>query len=74
MSDKDVTKEEKLGIIASHIRNIKVNKFNLELTILEEEASTSPNEADILSINSQITILNSKISALEEKYTAVQAE
>lgn len=74
MSDKDVTKEEKLAIIASHIRNIKVNKFNLELTVLEENASTSPNEDDIASINSQIAVIDRKISALESKYTAVQAE
>lgn len=74
MSDKNVTKEEKLGIIASHIRNIKVNKFNLELTILEEEATNSPNQDDITSINAQIAVYDSKLSALEAKYTAVQAE
>ena len=74
MTNIEVTKENKLEIVASRIHDLKINKFNLELTLLEEASISSPNTADVESINLQIEIYNSKITALEDKYTAIQSE
>jgi len=74
MTNKEITKEDKLGIVASRIHDLKINKFNLELTLLEEASISSPNTADVESINLQIEIYNSKITALEDKYTIIQSE
>jgi len=74
MTNKEITKEDKLGIVASRIHDLKINKFNLELTLLEEASISSPNTADVESINLQIEIYNSKITALENKYTIIQSE
>lgn len=74
MTNKEITKEDKLGIVASRIHDLKINKFNLELTLLEEASISFPNTADVESINLQIEIYNSKITALENKYTIIQSE
>jgi hypothetical protein len=74
MTNIEVTKENKLEIVASRIHDLKINKFNLELTLLEEASISSPNTADVESINLQIEVYNSKITALEDKYTIIQSE
>ena len=74
MTNIEVTKENKLEIVASRIHDLKINKFNLELTLLEEASISSPNTADVESINLQIEVYNSKITALEDKYTVIQSE
>jgi hypothetical protein len=74
MTNIEVTKEDKLEIVASRIHDLKINKFNLELTLLEEASISSPNTADVESINLQIEVYNSKITALEDKYTIIQSE
>ena len=74
MTNKELTKEDKLEVVASRIHDLKINKFNLELTLLEEASISSPNMADIESINLQIEVYNSKITALEDKYTIIQSE
>lgn len=74
MTNIEVTKEDKLEIVASRIHDLKINKFNLELTLLEEASISSPNTADVESINLQIEVYNSKITALEHKYTVIQSE
>ena len=74
MTNKEITKEDKLEIVASRIHDLKINKFNLELTLLEEASISSPNTADVESINLQIEVYNSKITALENKYTIIQSE
>jgi hypothetical protein len=42
--------------------------------LLEEASISSPNTADVESINLQIEVYNSKITALEDKYTIIQSE
>ena len=74
MTNKELTKEDKLEVVASRIHDLKINKFNLELTLLEEASISSPNTADVESINLQIEVYNSKITALEDKYTVIQSE
>ena len=74
MVTKEVTKQEKLDLVASRIRNHKINKFNSELFIIEEEASLDPTESDIASARASILSSESQIAALEEKYSVIQAE
>lgn len=74
MISTEVTKQEKLDLIASRIRNHKINKFNSELFIIEEEASLAPAESDIASARASILSSESQIAALEETYSVIQAE
>lgn len=74
MVNMSITKEDKLGLINARIRDLEINKYNLELTLLEESASTLPNTLDVQSINLEIDVFETKISALQDKYKVVQAE
>jgi hypothetical protein len=69
-----ITNEEKMGIINQHMRNVQVNKYNLELTLLEENALTSPNTETVTAITAQIAEANKKIAVLETELESVQAE
>jgi len=74
MSDKDVTKEQKLSMVASRIRGVKVEKFNAELNIIEQNALETPEESIVASANKIISNASSQIAALEAQYTLIQAE
>jgi hypothetical protein len=74
MSDKDVTKEQKLSIVASRIRGVKIDKFSAELNIIEQNALETPEESIVASANKIISNASSQIAALEAQYTLIQAE
>jgi hypothetical protein len=60
-----LSNEEKISIIDQHIKNIEYNKYNLEISLIEENAVANPEATTISSLNSQIAVLNSKISVLQ---------
>lgn len=74
MSDKDVTKEQKLSIVASRIRGVKVDKFNAELNIIEQNALEVPVAEIVASSNKIISNASAQIAALEAQYTAIESE
>jgi len=60
----ELTNEEKIGIVNQHIKTLNYNKYNLNLTILELNAVSSPNQATINEMILQISDLDDKISVL----------
>jgi hypothetical protein len=74
MSDKDITKEQKLSIVASRIRGVKVDKFNAELNLIEQNALETPEETIVASANKIISNAGAQIAALEAQYTAIESE
>ena len=60
-----LSNEEKTGIINQHLKNLHYSKFNLELSVVEENAKTSPEEATLTSLNTQLVDIDSRITALE---------
>jgi hypothetical protein len=71
MADYDLTAAEKIAVINSHIKNINYNKFNAELVIIEENASSSPDATKISDANAGIAEANSQIVALEAQIEAL---
>ena len=71
MADYDLTAEEKIAVINSHIKNINYNKFNAELVIIEESASALPSTTKISDANATITEAEAQIAALEAQITAL---
>ena len=65
MADYDLTAEEKISVINSHIKNINYNKFNAELVIVEENAAISPDASAVTRSNAQIAEADAQIAALE---------
>ena len=60
-----LTNEEKSGIISQHIKNVEYSLYNLSLSLIEENAVSSPDEDKISSLNDQISDLNAQKTALE---------
>jgi hypothetical protein len=60
-----LTNEDKLTIVNQHIKNVEFSKYNLELSLIEENSVASPDATTIASLNSQIVSANAKLAALE---------
>jgi len=60
-----LSNEEKAGIIDQHLKNLHYNKFNIEISIIEENAKTTPETAALTNLNTQLTDFNSRITALD---------
>lgn len=60
----ELTNEEKAAIVNQHIKNLELNIYNLQLSLLEENAVASPNAASVSSLNNQLTEANAKKTAL----------
>ena len=68
-----LSKEEKLSIIDSHRRNLAYNKYNLEMTKIQEEAKDSPSSVALEDLNSKINEISDQIAALDTEAAAVNA-
>ncbi len=68
-----LTNEDKAGIINQHKRNIEINKFNLELSLAEENAITSPNTELVATYTAQIADFAKKIAVLDAELAEVLA-
>jgi type I restriction-modification system DNA methylase subunit len=69
----ELTNEEKIQIINSHIKNLKTNKYNLQISIIQENSVEAPSSEKIAKLNSEISDTNSRITALEAEITSIQA-
>ena len=68
-----LTNEEKSAIVSQHIKNIEYSIYNLEVSIIEEEAVQAPNSNKISNLNSDITELNAKKAALTAELATLSA-
>lgn len=62
-----LSNEEKTTIVNQHLRNLHYSQFNLEMSLVEENAKTSPEPETIASLNSQLADIASRATALESE-------
>ena len=67
-----LTNEEKAQIINSHKKNLAMNKYNLELSILEEDAKDTPDSSALLLLNTQMSGIDKQIAALDLELDKLQ--
>lgn len=60
----ELTNEEKATIVNQHLKNVESNIFNLEMSLVEENAVATPNATSVSSLNAQLTEANAKKTAL----------
>lgn len=60
----ELSNEDKVSIIDQHLRNLEYSKYNLEISILEENAATTPDPSVIAGNQSKISEIENKITAL----------
>jgi hypothetical protein len=63
----ELTNEEKLGLIAQHIKSVDYSIYGLQLDLLELQAVPNADASQVSNINSRITLLNTKRAALVEE-------
>jgi hypothetical protein len=68
----ELTNEEKISILNQHIKNIVVNKYNLHVSILAEEAADPIDQIKIDALNNQIDAEQAKYDALLVEYNSLQ--
>jgi hypothetical protein len=62
-----VSLEEKKHMIGNFIKNLSYNRYNLEISLLAENAIDNPSQININSFNLQIEEIDDKILALKSE-------
>ena len=62
-----LTDNEKAAIIKAHIKNINSNKYNAELSLIEDEALEESNQDSVIFLQKRISDYNAQINALESE-------
>lgn len=65
----ELNNQEKTEVVNQHLKNVEYSLFNLNLSLVEEQAVATPNATNIASINSQITEMTAKKTALLAELT-----
>ena len=68
----ELTNEEKIGIVTQHIRSIASNIYNLQVSLIAENAVASINQENVDSLNSQVAVEVSRMSALEAELASLR--
>lgn len=63
----ELTNEEKIQIIDQHIRNLMLNKYNLELSKIENLAVKTAEEVAGMVFDERISEINTQVLALTEQ-------
>lgn len=66
-----LTNEEKVSVVNQHLKNLEYSKYNVELSLMEENSTTQINDDMILSLNEQLVSINAKINILQQEITAL---
>lgn len=62
-----LTNEEKLNIISQHQKSLETSKYNLQVSLLLENAVATPNATNVAYYNDQLTEVETKLSALADE-------
>lgn len=69
-----LSKEERTQIVNSHKKNLAMNKYNLELSLIEENAKGTPDANMLASLNAQVSSIDTQMAALDSELTSIAAE
>ena len=67
----ELTKEEKIGVIQSHMKNVQYAKYNAQITLVEEGAIETPSAENVAAANEVITKADLQLTALQAEIDAL---
>lgn len=67
----ELSKEDRLAVIESHMKNVAFNKYNAELSLIQEQALSAPKAKNIQAANDTIAQSNAQLAALQQEYDLV---
>ena len=71
MTAVELTKEEKIGVIQSHMKNVQYAKYNAQITLVEEGAIETPSAENVAAANEVITKADLQLTALQAEIDAL---
>lgn len=74
MEEEFISTEDKIHMTRQFIKNLAYNRFNIELSLLAENAVAIPNQNNVDSFTLQLQEVDDKISALQEELTTLEGE
>jgi chromosome segregation ATPase len=70
----ELTNQEKSNIIVEHLKTLETNKFDLQASLIECQASTESQQENIDSLTFQIYEINVKQNALAKELASLNTE
>lgn len=71
MTTVELTKEEKIGVIQSHMKNVQYSKYNAQITLIEENALETPNTENVAAANEVLVKADLQLAALQAEIDAL---
>jgi phage terminase large subunit-like protein len=69
-----LSKNERTQIVESHLKSLSVNKYNMTLSLIEENAKTSPDQNAIANYTEQSSNIDKQVAALNAEIASIAAE
>jgi hypothetical protein len=69
-----LSKEERTQIVNSHKKNLAMNKYNLEISIIVENAKTVADPTLVANYNTQSSAIDDQLAALDAELASIAAE
>lgn len=66
-----LSKEEKIQLIESRVRNLEYKKYGLELDAIVENAKVTPDQNNLDAIDEAVSEINTQLSALNAELALV---
>jgi hypothetical protein len=63
----ELTSEEKIAIVEQHFKNVLYSEYNAQLTLIEAQAVSTPNQANVDATNAQLKDIAAQKSLLQKE-------
>jgi len=73
VSAVELTTEEKIAVINSHIKNVQYTKYNAQVSLVAENALETPAVENVAAANEVISKADLQLAALQAEIDAVSA-
>lgn len=73
MSAVELTTEEKIAVINSHMKNVQYTKYNAQISLVAENALETPDAEKVASANEVIAKADLQLAALQAEIDALSA-
>lgn len=70
--EKILSNDEKAHIISQFIKNLAYSRYNVQVSLIAENAVTMPNQNNIDSFTLQLNEIDEKIAALEVELSNIE--
>jgi hypothetical protein len=63
----ELSPQEKIVIVDQHLKNVLYSEYNAQISLIEAQSVSAPNQASVDNINSQIKDISLQAAALQKE-------